>query len=109
MNRIEEIFGVPRAAATAAAYMDVICTSGPGTGKEAQVDKVAAMHAGLPATGALALASGVTPENIDRFLPYVHAYLVGTGIEARLGVLDADLVGRLHGRIAVGGAGASAT
>jgi len=36
----------------------------------------------------IALASGVTAENVGDYLPYVDAFLVGTGIEARLGVLD---------------------
>lgn len=88
-----------RAASIAAAFMDVVCTSGPGTGQEAQVDKLVAMRAGLDADGALALASGVTAENVDRFLPHVDAYLVGTGIEQRFGVLDPDKVARLHHRI----------
>lgn len=76
-----------RTAAAAAAYMDVICTSGPGTGMAADVGKVKAMRAGL-GEHALALASGVTPENVRDYLPYVDAYLVGTGIEAQFGVLD---------------------
>lgn len=88
------------AARFAGGYMDVVCTSGPGTGHEARVEKVAAMHAGLRPGSALALASGVTPDNVDRFLPYVHAYLVGTGIEETLGVLDPARVARLHSMIA---------
>jgi uncharacterized protein len=87
------------AARVASGYMDVVCTSGPGTGQEARVDKVAAMRAGLGPDAALALASGVTPENVDRFLPHVDAYLVGTGIEASLGVLDGERVAALHRRI----------
>ena len=87
------------AARLARGYMDVVCTSGPGTGHEARVEKVAAMRAGLGTDGALALASGVTTENVGNFLPYVDAYLVGTGIEAQLGVLDAGRVAALHRKI----------
>ena len=76
-----------RTAGAAAEYMDVICTSGPGTGMAADVGKVKAMRAGI-GEHALALASGVTPENVRDYVPYVDAYLVGTGIEARFGVLD---------------------
>lgn len=76
-----------RTAAAAAAYMDVVCTSGPGTGIAADTKKLGAMRAGL-GEHALALASGVTSENVRDYLPYVDAYLVGTGIEARFGVLD---------------------
>jgi len=78
---------LPRSAAVAAGYMDVVCTSGPGTGQAADVDKVCAMREGL-GDGALALASGVTPENVRAYMPYVDAFLVGTGIEASFGVID---------------------
>ncbi len=76
-----------RVAAVAATYMDVICTSGAGTGIAADVGKVRAMRAGI-GDHALALASGVTPENVCEYMPYVNAFLVGTGLEARLGVID---------------------
>lgn len=68
-------------------YMDVLCTSGPGTGYPADVEKVKALRAGL-GDHSMALASGVTPDNVGNYLPYVQAFLVGTGIEERLGVLD---------------------
>jgi predicted TIM-barrel enzyme len=68
--------------------MDVVCTSGPGTGKAADVSKVVAMREAVGTAGAIALASGVTAENVSIYLPYVDAFLVGTGIEARFGVLD---------------------
>jgi predicted TIM-barrel enzyme len=77
-----------RAAVLATSYMDVVCTSGPGTGKAADVAKVIAMRQAIGPEGAIALASGITAENVTAYLPYVDAFLVGTGIEARLGVLD---------------------
>jgi predicted TIM-barrel enzyme len=76
-----------RAATLAASYMDVICTSGPGTGKAADPSKVIAMKRAIP-NASLALASGVTAENAHVYTPYVDALLVGTGIEASFGVLD---------------------
>jgi predicted TIM-barrel enzyme len=77
-----------RAATVAAPYMDVVCTSGPGTGYAADVEKVRALRSGLLGDHAMALASGVTPGNVRSYLPYVQAFLVGTGIEKQLGVLD---------------------
>ena len=68
-------------------YMDVLCTSGPGTGHAADIEKVRALRAGI-GDHAMALASGVTPDNVRSYMPYVQAFLVGTGIEQRLGVLD---------------------
>ena len=76
-----------RAAEMSLPYVDVLCTSGPGTGYAADVEKVRALRAGL-GDHAMALASGVTPENVRSYLPYVQAFLVGTGIERQLGVLD---------------------
>ena len=46
------------------------------------------MRSGVSRDVALALASGVTADNVGAYLPYVDAYLVGTGIERALGVLD---------------------
>ena len=76
-----------RAATTGAPYMDVLCTSGPGTGHAADVEKVRALRAGI-GDHPMALASGITPENVRSYMPYVQAFLVGTGIEKQIGVLD---------------------
>jgi predicted TIM-barrel enzyme len=85
-----------RTAAVAASYMDVVCTSGPGTGQAADVEKLGAMRGALGET-ALALASGVTAANVGAYLPYAQAFLVGTGIEARFGVIDeAKVTALLH-------------
>jgi uncharacterized protein len=85
-----------RAAALAAPYMDVICTSGPGTGKAAEVDKLRVMREAVGSETAIALASGVTADNVEAYLPHVDSFLVGTGIEERLGVIDAAKVSALH-------------
>ncbi len=44
---------------------------------------------------ALAVASGITPENVGDFLPYVDAFLVASGIEKRFGYFDAGKLGAL--------------
>jgi len=67
--------------------MDVITTSGRGTGMAADPEKLHAMHRVI-GDHALALASGVTPENARRYLPYVDAFLVASGIEKSFGELD---------------------
>lgn len=85
-----------RAATAALPFVDVVCTSGPGTGKEADVGKVAAMRQAIGQNGAIALASGVTAENVAGYVQYVDAYLVGTGIEKDFGILDLQKVVRLQ-------------
>ena len=71
---------LPIAADKARPFMDVITTSGDGTGISAPVNKVRAMRLGCGAHP-MGLASGVDPENVLDFLPYVDAFLVATGIE----------------------------
>jgi hypothetical protein len=66
-------------ASRALPFMDVTCTSGPGTGLAADLEKVERLRAGL-GRHLLALASGVTPENVGRYLPFVDAFLVATGV-----------------------------
>jgi hypothetical protein len=71
---------LPDAARQASRWMDVITSSGPGTGYAATVEKARALRSGAGAHP-LALASGVSPENVEGFLPFVDAYLVASEIE----------------------------
>jgi len=89
---------LPRAARCAMGVMDVVTTSGPGTGMAAPVEKVRVMREAL-GKFPLAIASGITPDNVDGFLPYVDAYLVATGIEREFGWLDAKKTKALADRI----------
>lgn len=75
----------------AATFVDVVTTSGPGTGMPADPVRVRAMRESLW-DHPMALASGVTPENVGDYLPNVDAFLVGTGIESTVGVLDPSRV-----------------
>ncbi len=89
-----------RLTALAAKYVDVICTSGTATGVPADVVKVCRMRAATDAP--IALASGITAENVRDYLLYVDAYLVGTGIEERFGVLDPHKIEALLAAMAKG-------
>ena len=80
-----------RAASLAAKYMDVVTTSGPGTGKAATRDKIKAMKRALADTP-LAIASGVTPENVVDYLDFADPFLVATGISRSWSHLDPVLV-----------------
>lgn len=77
----------PRPGDILRAGVDVVTTSGPGTGEPPTVEKLATMRQAL-GDRALAVASGITPENVEPFLPYVDAFLVATGIEHRFGYLE---------------------
>ncbi len=54
-------------------------TSGPGTGEAADIDKIRTMKSAL-GDHPLAIASGITPENVHEYLPYTDCFLVATGV-----------------------------
>ena len=68
-------------------YSDVACTSGPGTGHAANIDRIAALVSHLDGHP-LAIASGITPDNVHTYLPYIDAFLVATGISSSFTELD---------------------
>lgn len=61
-------------------FIDVITTSGEGTGKAASLEKIRSMKAAI-GNNALALASGVDANNINSYKPYVDYVLVSTSVE----------------------------
>jgi predicted TIM-barrel enzyme len=71
--------------------MDVVTTSGPGTGQAAHVEKIRTMKAAL-GDFPLAIASGITPENVKDYLPFSDCYLVATGISDSFEELNPDRV-----------------
>ena len=75
----------------AARYMDVVTSSGPATGSAAEVDKIRRMKQALGDTP-LAIASGITPENVGDYLPHADSFLVATGISRSFTELDPVLV-----------------
>ena len=77
-----------RAAEIACNWMDVVCTSGQATGMEAEDTKIATFRAAIGET-ALALASGITPENAHRYKE-VDAFMVATGINHDNNFYDID-------------------
>ena len=82
---------VQKAASYATHYMDVVTTSGDGTGLAADIDKIIKMHKGCN-NKAMAIASGITPDNAGRYAPYADAFLVATGISKDFYNLDATLL-----------------
>lgn len=67
------------AARLALPFMDVVTTSGIATGREADIGKIETFRKAI-GTAPLALASGITPENANRYCGLVDCFLVATGI-----------------------------
>ena len=79
------------AARNAVPYMDVVTTSGPGTGKAAAPEKIRTIKQAI-GNAPLAIASGVTPENVPDYLLWADCFLVATGISYTFDELDPDRV-----------------
>ncbi len=80
-----------KAAHLAMPYIDVITTSGPATGYPPSVEKIACMKRAI-GKHPLAIASGMTPENVRDFCEYADCFLVATGISKSDTELDADKI-----------------
>jgi hypothetical protein len=90
---------VPRAvesASSLAAYVDVVATSGDAAGVAPSPAKVAAMKLAIDGKP-LAVASGITPENISDYRGSADEFLVTTSIEThpRSGVFDRERLAAL--------------
>jgi len=93
-----QVDDLERAAILATQYMDVVTTSGSGTGQSAHVDKIRTMKQAIGAFP-LALASGVTPENASQYLQIADCFLVATGISRSWSELDPERVASLVSRV----------
>lgn len=72
-------------------HMDAVTTSGIATGHAADISKIETFRQGC-GDHPLAIASGVTPENIHLYAPLVDAILVATGINFEGDFYNADPV-----------------
>lgn len=79
----------------AAETVDVVTTSGEQTGTPPSVEKILTMRAALGGNVPLAIASGISAENVKDYLPYVDAFLVASSISQKFDELDLDAVRRL--------------
>ncbi len=71
-----------------APHVGVITTSGPETGTPPTTEKIELIRKGMGDGAKLAVASGMTPENVDPFLDLVDYFLVATGISESFTELD---------------------
>jgi len=77
-----------REAIQACGHVDVLTTSGIRTGTAPDIEKIRTMREAVGTRAKLAIASGITPENVGEFLPYADAFLVSTGISRDFYNLD---------------------
>jgi predicted TIM-barrel enzyme len=97
-RRVEDLETAVR---TATGFMDVVTTSGSGTGIAANREKIEAMKRALGGFP-LAIASGVTPENVGDYLDVADCFLVATGVSRSFTELDPKKLHSLNQRIREG-------
>ena len=73
------VSNLERASKIATKFMDVVTTSGDKTGSPPDIEKIAVMRASI-GRHPLGIASGISPENVHRFLPFASAFLVATSL-----------------------------
>ena len=93
--------GLAALAGQARELVDVITTSGSGTGCAANLEKIATMR-GAIGDYPLAIASGITPENVADYLPHADAFLVATGISTTFDEIDPVATAALVARVQAG-------
>ncbi len=93
-----EVIDLESACKKAIPYVDVVTTSGPGTAQAAKVNKIERMHNAL-GEWPLAIASGITAENIEDYLDKATCFLVASGINKTWDDLDAVLVKQLVDKV----------
>ncbi len=76
----------------------IVTTSGPGTGIAPETDKIRIMKEAI-GEHPLAVASGITPYNVDEFIPYVDYFIVATGISKDFYNFDPSKVKSLADKI----------
>lgn len=73
-------WGIEQSIRNVRGRVDVITLSGPGTGLAADLEFVKTARKAAGPDVKIALASGVTLENVEVYLPYVDAFLVASSI-----------------------------
>ncbi|MBI3627137.1 MAG: hypothetical protein HY220_00075 [Candidatus Sungbacteria bacterium] len=76
----------------AAKYMDVVTTSGLATGEAPDVEKIQTIRHAIGPETTLAIASGMSSENVGAYLGLADCFLVATSISGSFFNLDAAKV-----------------
>lgn len=83
------------AARRALAHGFIPTTSGTATGVAAEIGRIADLRAAIGPDAPLAVASGITPDNVGEYAPYLSHVLVATGVSSSFHEFDPLLLARL--------------
>jgi hypothetical protein len=82
-----EVNDLAKATRAAMPFVDIITTSGKRTGEPPTVEKMRTMREAV-GVHPLAIASGMSSENVEEYLPYTNCFLVATKISRSFTELD---------------------
>ncbi len=97
-QRVVSDFG--KAAEIGSHLCNVVTTSGVSTGVAPGIEKVQQMKAAI-GDRPLAVASGMTLENVSDFVPYVEYFLVASGISETFHELDPEKVKKMVALVSI--------
>ncbi len=81
-------------------YMDIVTTSGDGTGKAINVEKLKTIYNAVNQQNMIAVASGISPDNVDVIKPYCNIFMANTCIsKPKIEIFDEKLVDELINKI----------
>lgn len=87
----------PETAARKALEMGFVpTTSGEATGVAAEIGRIERLRAAIGPDAPLAIASGVTPDNVHLYAPLLSHILVATGVSSSFHEFDSELLRRLR-------------
>ena len=81
-------------ASLAVRHVDVLTTSGDATGSPPSIEKIKTIRETIGYNSVLAIASGMTPENVSDYVDLTDCFLVSTGINKDFYNLDPKKVER---------------
>lgn len=87
---VSDLAGVSKEAAK---YMDIVTTSGDATGLPPSIGKIKTVREAID-DSPLAIASGMTPENVGGYKKLADCFLVSTGVSKSFEELDKERVKR---------------
>lgn len=81
-------------------YMDVVTTSGDGTGKAINLEKLKTIYDASNGNNMIAVASGISPDNVEVIKPYCNIFMANTCIsKPKIEIFDEKLVDELINKI----------
>lgn len=82
-------------ASNASKFAHVITTTGNGTSHPIEIEKLKNIYDGVSDTNFIAVASGISCDNVQDILPYVHVFMMHTSVVDSENLIDVEKLARI--------------